>query len=459
MPRTYCPPKTRTRAAADPAAFSRAQRRRKRDAARPQRSKSARESRSASRPRPGAGGKAKGSNSRVVPLVEGTRLTAAGRKAASRGEQEYQELARRFEGRVHLSRGRPAAANARLKLSAGPSSGRRPQSRRHRAPPPPAPQDDELTFNSEDSEADTPGPVGQPEVPRMRAGEEGCGRKQTPGRSDPKRQGDSPAGGTVGRGQGGLEEGNTGSSAPRSSHRRAPPPPQDDEFAFDDSDATGEADDHPSPAVVQAKANAQIPRVRAAEEDCGRKDTKREVDPVAGGSVGRVQGPEEGKTPVAPVARPRAPAKECRQKRKSGQSGGGPAKRQQPRKPRPVPTPEPQERKRRGELPSKSRARVPRARLLDLAARYKANHDKAVSRQRQEEADGGDNAVPEGEFEIEQVMASDGDGALLVKWVGYDKPSWEPTAAVPAGAREAYNRQGPVELREYLALLDVATAC
>ena len=65
-------------------------------------------------------------------------------------------------------------------------------------------------------------------------------------------------------------------------------------------------------------------------------------------------------------------------------------------------------------------------------------------------------AVPEGEYEIEQILCSDSDGTLLVKWVGFGKPSWEPVAAIPAGAREAYGRQGHVKLMEYLALLEVA---
>jgi hypothetical protein len=148
------------------------------------------------------------------------------------------------------------------------------------------------------------------------------------------------------------------------------------------------------------------------------------------------------------------------QKKASCQSDGpgATAKRQQHRIPSPatVTDSDPVERKRRGDPPSwtKNRARVPRARLLVLAARYKTNHDR-VRAQRQEEADGG-GAVPEGEYEIEQILCSDSDGALLVKWGGYAKPSWEPVTAIPAGAREAYGRQGHVELREYMSLLDVA---
>ena len=67
-----------------------------------------------------------------------------------------------------------------------------------------------------------------------------------------------------------------------------------------------------------------------------------------------------------------------------------------------------------------------------------------------------DEPVPEGEFEIEQLLCSDTDGAVLVKWVGHEVPTWEPPAAMPAATREAYRRQGRVELQEYLALLNVA---
>ena len=115
-----------------------------------------------------------------MPLVKGARLTGEGHKAAARGEAEYQQLVNRFEGHVHLSRGRPAAANARLKLLASSSSARRrssgsrpmgsapvPTGRRRIATPPP--RDDELASPSDsdsDSDSDSPGeagdPIGQP---------------------------------------------------------------------------------------------------------------------------------------------------------------------------------------------------------------------------------------------------------------------------------------------------------
>ena len=253
MPRTYSPgaPKTRARAAADPvkseAALSRAQRRRMRASARPQRS--TRQPRTAGRPRPRPGGKAKDVDPRV-PLVKGTRLTGAGRKAAARGQEEYQELVDRFEGRVHLSRGRPAAANARLKLGSRPSHVPAPRGRSSSSVP-----------QSTSSNPSVPGPQSSPSVPRSTS----------------------------------------------SSHRRAtvPPPPRDDEFAFlsesEDSRAADEADGHgpggqPDVTVrVEAKAPViavQVPRVRSAKEACGpgRKGTSGRSDKApgdAGGPVGR----------------------------------------------------------------------------------------------------------------------------------------------------------------------------
>ena len=102
-------------------------------------------------------------------------------------------------------------------------------------------------------------------------------------------------------------------------------------------------------------------------------------------------------------------------------------------------------------------SRVPRARLLELAARYKKNHDRFCEQDADEGGDGATSPnVPEGEFEIEQLMCSDADGAVLVKWAGHDRPSWEPASAIPATARDSYAKQGRVKLREYLALLDVA---
>ena len=107
-----------------------------------------------------------------------------------------------------------------------------------------------------------------------------------------------------------------------------------------------------------------------------------------------------------------------------------------------------QQRQPTGKRPEVVRgARVPRARLLELAARYKDIHDRFKT-------DG--TGVPEGDFEIEQLLCSDADGALLVKWAGYDVPSWEPESAIPTDARNAYLREGRVALREYLALLEAA---
>ena len=139
-----------------------------------------------------------------APLVKGNRLTGTGRKAAARGEEEYQELVCRFDGRVHLSRGRPAAVNARLKLISGPSRSRptgnsqsKPVSaswaRRRRAAvsSSPAPDDTDLqvSFLSE-SESEDGGAVQEDDkasivtVPRARAPENLKPREQKSGQSE-----------------------------------------------------------------------------------------------------------------------------------------------------------------------------------------------------------------------------------------------------------------------------------
>ena len=45
------------------------------------------------------------------------RMTKAGKDAADQGETEYQELVASMEGKLHLSKGRPSAVKARLKMS------------------------------------------------------------------------------------------------------------------------------------------------------------------------------------------------------------------------------------------------------------------------------------------------------------------------------------------------------
>ena len=195
MPRTYSPPKTR----ANPkAVLTRAQRRKKRGSARLPRS--TRRSRSVSR--------SKKQHVTPAPLIKGNRLTGTGRKAAARGEEEYQELVCRFDGRVHLSRGRPAAVNARLKLISGPSRSRptgssqskpravsAPRARRRRAAgpsdSPPAPDDTDLqvSFLSE-SESEDDGAVQEDDkgsivtVPPARAPENLKPREQNSGQSE-----------------------------------------------------------------------------------------------------------------------------------------------------------------------------------------------------------------------------------------------------------------------------------
>ena len=112
--------------------------------------------------------------------------------------------------------------------------------------------------------------------------------------------------------------------------------------------------------------------------------------------------------------------------------------------------------------PAKKRTRlskrkeVTRKRLHQLAKRYKDNHDRFVASQAADDSGGAEPDVPEGEFEIEQLLCTDADGSLLIKWAGCDQPSWEPGSAIPASCRNAYESEGSVELREYLALLAVA---
>jgi hypothetical protein len=121
-----------------------------------------------------------------------------------------------------------------------------------------------------------------------------------------------------------------------------------------------------------------------------------------------------------------------------GKSPGSPgvaAMKRRQQKTKPIPS--------AGKRKRKERKKVPRARLLDLAARYKANHEQFQSLQQQ---------VPN---DVE-LLCSGADGAVLVKWAGHEVPTWEPAAAIPAATREDYRRQGRVELREYMALLEVA---
>ena len=156
------------------------------------------------------------------------RMTRADHRAADQGQAEYQQLVEELGGdaSVHHSRGRRAKVNAKLKMAPPKTQVALARRGKESAPPRPVRQMScpETSDSSEASGVTDEGP----ESPRMRAVEEGCGRNPTSGRSDPKGQGDSGAGGSV-RVQTGSEEGkaSAGSSAPRSSHRRAPPPPKD----------------------------------------------------------------------------------------------------------------------------------------------------------------------------------------------------------------------------------------
>jgi hypothetical protein len=268
-------------------------------------------------------------------LVTRGRLTRAGTNATAQGQQEYQKLVDRFDGKVHLSRGRASAANARLKLS----------------------------------QSSKPTSASVPRIPKRLA----------------KR----------------IRKGATGPSRKTSEDETAsePVPESDAGATVPTTELVGEARE-------EKKTESALPKTA---NDPGRRGKKREKSE-----------PSEAKKPETPQPTTKA----RKQKTKPGKSLD---------------------------------ARVPRARLLELATRYKDNRDQfRAQKQTDDDVDASAAAVPEGEFEIEQLLCSDADGALLVKWAGYDQPSWEPASSIPVCARDFYLHQGRVGLMEYLALLDVA---
>jgi hypothetical protein len=89
-------------------------------------------------------------------------------------------------------------------------------------------------------------------------------------------------------------------------------------------------------------------------------------------------------------------------------------------------------------------------RIRQLANRYKSNHDEFSSVTCTEE-------IQEGEYEIEQILCSDGT-QVLVKWAGYPLPTWEPVDAMLTTSISLYQDQGIVSIVEYVALLDSATS-
>ena len=97
---------------------------------------------------------------------------------------------------------------------------------------------------------------------------------------------------------------------------------------------------------------------------------------------------------------------------------------------------------RAGKRKRKKKIKAPRARLLDLAARYKANHDQFQAMQQQLVPDA--VAVPEGEFEIEQLLCSDemgqswssGPRGAHMGAVNRD-PDHRPRSLPPSGAGRA----------------------
>jgi hypothetical protein len=271
----------------------------------------------------------------ALTLIKRGSLTKAGKEAAAEGQREYQKLVDRFDGKVHLSRGRAAAVNARLKLSQG----------------------------SKPRPADILG------VPN---------RLVKPTR-----------------------KGNTTTSRKTSKDE-----------AVSGSEAEGDAGETVTTFDLLGEAREQE-----------KTEPTISTRTLACNGLGR------------------------RGKRKST-SDSDATRSKRPEKPQPHTNARKQSKKR-------NTVRVSRARLLELAVRYKDNHNQFHAQQQVDDSTSTKD-VPEGEFEIEQIMCSDVDGALLVKWAGYERPSWEPTSSIPVGARNSYLHQGHVELVEYLALLDVA---
>jgi hypothetical protein len=240
------------------------------------------------------------------------------------------------------------------------------------------------------------------------------------------------AGGPVGQVQASEEEKSSIVTVPRA---RAPEKPGKSGQSEPDAGAAKLQQDDERASIVTV-----IPLACAPEKEGNSGQSAR--------AAGAAKLPEEVSLRASIVTVPRAPETECGQK--DPETGV-----QHPRKHRAVAT-EPRKRRRKSPQEPRNRGRVQRARLLELAARYKASHQRFQAQQQADSDSDADDDVPEGEFEVEFVLCSDHDGTLLVKWAGFDLPSWEPAAAIPDAIRETYRRAGRVELRDYLALIEVA---
>jgi hypothetical protein len=90
--------------------------------------------------------------------------------------------------------------------------------------------------------------------------------------------------------------------------------------------------------------------------------------------------------------------------------------------------------------------KVSRCRILELSARYKRNHDEV-------HASVMDTDLPEGEYEVEQILCNQGVYAL-VKWCVDPCPTWEPISSLQQEIIHYYESHGQVDLREYDAVLN-----
>ena len=87
-------------------------------------------------------------------------------------------------------------------------------------------------------------------------------------------------------------------------------------------------------------------------------------------------------------------------------------------------------------------------RVQQIAKQYQRNFKKAKQATDSETSD----PIPEGHYHVEQVLC-DFEGSCLVKWFGYNQPTWEPLANMGDNMVDVYNEQGAITLAEYSAWL------
>jgi hypothetical protein len=273
-------------------------------------------------------------------LVDG-KLTTFGRKAADTGELEYQDLCDRFEGKTHLSKGRPAAVKAKLALDTSKShTGDGPY---HNVLPTVLDCAGINEVQETNSESVHTYVVTRLERTRLK-------RKKTVNVStskQPKRQ--------------------TGSVLKHTQDPRAP--------------AAGED-------VPKSKGASPVKTTNCNESNNVVPENSKHKE-----------NPKKEKSP---------------KKTKSRRN---------------------------------KKSKVLRCRILQLLARYKYNHDEVHSSVM-------DNDIPEGEYEVEQILCNQDDVYVLVKWRVDPCPTWEPFSSFQQEIIHYYESQGRVDLREYDAVLN-----